>query len=484
MLHDTTSDPSCSFGTQKSVADGKLTDGEDLCEDLEDDVDSIDKRSLAQSPSTWHRIRVALLSPAMWSMVDQIIVSGLRFASTMIVGRFCGPVGLGTYVLAFSIVLAASLSHESLVAKPFQIFSQHVQGAKLRRYNGSTLVQMLCLAILCSLIAAIFGGVFANWKLHETIPEVAFSMVLVLPGVLLWEFMRRQAFSRLRMKAAAIMDGMLAVLQISSLLALGLFGQLTVSRSLLIMGACCVAVSVPVLIWQRRSYRIVKRLLCADAMKNLSFGKWFFAGQLVGLIQAYAVPWMLTFFYSAEATGILMACQTLVLLSNPILLGLANWLNPVAAREFARGGASLLIHLLNRVTVIALVLITPFVMGLWLLGDWLLRLAFGSDFEGYGHLVAITGFTSIGFLLTIIGSSGLGALMRPRMILWGTIAGSLVSILSLPLLTAQFSLTGAAWSLAAGSLIGGSIHIGGCSVLSKNALNTNPKEKFPKVQNP
>jgi O-antigen/teichoic acid export membrane protein len=117
-------------------------------------------------------------------------------------------------------------------------------------------------------------------------------------------------------------------------------------RALILTAISTSLVGVFRLIQQRSRYQFSRRRAGTDMVKNWRFGRWFFAGQIVGLVQSYAVPWILTFFYGPEKTGILMACQTLVLLSNPVLLGLANWLGPATVRAYVSEGINGLNRLL------------------------------------------------------------------------------------------------------------------------------------------
>jgi O-antigen/teichoic acid export membrane protein len=110
-----------------------------------------------------------------------------------------------------------------------------------------------------------------------------------------------------------------------------------------------------------------------------------------------------------------------------------------------------------------------FALMLFLLGEWILVLTFGPDYQGNGHLVAITGITALGFCMTVSGSCGLSAILYPRVILLGTLAGSVVAVATLPLFVSCWDLTGAAWSLAAGSLTSGCIHLFGYWLISKAA---------------
>ncbi|HMP79138.1 MAG TPA: polysaccharide biosynthesis C-terminal domain-containing protein, partial [Pirellulaceae bacterium] len=329
------------------------------------------------------------------------------------------------------------------------------------------LIQLLSLAGFVAVVTLLAALTQSWYSVNPNVCWVILSLTLTMPGILLWEFVRRQAFAMMEMRSAAVLDGCLAVLQLTGLLALGFLGQLTVARALFLIAISSTCVGVVRLLQQRSRFQYSCRLAGLDIRKNWRFGRWFFAGQIVGLAQAYAVPWILTLAYGAEQTGILMACQTLVLLSNPMLLGLANWLGPASVRTYVSDGLAGLNRLLIKVSLLSHGCMVAFAIMLYFLGEWILVLTFGSGYAGYGHLVAITGITALGFSMTVSGSSGLAAIQRPRLIMYGTLVGSIVSVATLPSLVHHWGLTGAAWALAAGSLTTGLIQVLGYVFISK-----------------
>jgi O-antigen/teichoic acid export membrane protein len=412
-----------------------------------------------------------LQSSAGLALLDQVIVSGNRFATTMLVGRFCGPEGLGFYIVAFAVIVAASLSHEALLAKPFQVYSQRMQGKRYRGYTASTLVQVLCLAALASILTLSTGVFLRYWSAPSLVAEVTFALAITLPGVLVWEFVRRQAFARLQMGSAVLIDGASATIQVSTLLCLGWLDALNVFRCLVIIGLTGFLVGSVSLYKQRKLYSFQPKRLWLDTCRNWAFGKWIFAGQLVGLAQAYTVPSLLAFNFGAAATGIVMACQTIVLLSNPLLLGIANWLGPAAAKSYANGGVDDVRRLLNRSAMALFAGSLAFWVGLVIFGELLLELSFGEQYEGYGNLVGITGLSAIGFSLSICGTSGLAAIERPRLIPLGTLIGTGVTLFGFLCLVQSGGLSGAAWSLALGSVTAAAVHMVGMYYSLSNVKN-------------
>jgi len=407
----------------------------------------------------WIAFSALFFAPAALALIDQVIVSGARFATTMIIGRFCGPEGLGFYVVAFAVIVGVGLAHEALLAKPYQVFSQRMSGKRHRGYTASTLAQVAVLASIACCVTILATGILSLSSAQTITVQVTLALTMTLPGVLVWEFVRRQAFARMRMGLAVLIDGALATLQILSLLYLGWLGELSVARGLVAIGVSGASVGLLAIYYQRKSFQFQPRRFCLDTRRNWGFGKWLFAGQMVGLAQAYAVPSLLAYQFGAVSTGIVMACQTIVLLSNPLLLGIANWLGPAAARSYAGGGLAELSRLMRRSAVALFTGMLVFWAGLAWFGELLLVASFGSQYAGYGHLVGITGLSALGFGMSICGTSGLAAIERPRLIPVGALLGTTVTLVGFMLLTGSGELIGAAWALGLGSITSAGVHM-------------------------
>src|SRR3954471_14828370 len=67
------------------------------------------------------------------ALVDQALVSGTRFLTTIIIGRYCGAADLGTYSLAFSLLILGGCFQEAIVTTPYAVLGQ-----RLRRRSRTT----------------------------------------------------------------------------------------------------------------------------------------------------------------------------------------------------------------------------------------------------------------------------------------------------------------------------------------------------------
>ncbi len=141
----------------------------------------------------------------------------------------------------------------------------------------------------------------------------------------------------MKIKTALAIDSIVAVLQLGTLAALAWLELLTAKTTFLTMGVSCLIASIGWLAGSRSAF-IFKTLHASELLpRHWNFGKWLLGGQVVGVFAQWASYWLLAFIASTVETGIFAACMSIVMLSNPLILGMGNILDPRLARAFSDG---------------------------------------------------------------------------------------------------------------------------------------------------
>src|SRR5207302_10185209 len=91
------------------------------------------------APSARRLLRLATRREVL-AVLDQAVVSGASFLTTILIGRAAGPEQLGLYVLGFTWAVLIVSVQESLIAAPYTVFGNRLQGACRAAYAGSVLV--------------------------------------------------------------------------------------------------------------------------------------------------------------------------------------------------------------------------------------------------------------------------------------------------------------------------------------------------------
>ena len=111
------------------------------------------------APSSWSGTRAKpraisydLFSSSALALLDQAVVSGANFTIAVLVGRLCGLAELGAFALGGTILVFAAAVQEALIASPYTVFVQRLDGRTRGLYARSVLQQSGLL--MCSIAIA------------------------------------------------------------------------------------------------------------------------------------------------------------------------------------------------------------------------------------------------------------------------------------------------------------------------------------------
>ncbi len=392
-------------------------------------------------------------SKSILALADQAVVSGASFLTTVLLGRVCGAAELGVSSLGATLVVLIGCVENSLISTPYTVYGNRLEGAARTAYAGSvlaqqgmfTLVEMLCL----SLAAATFS---AGIGMPQFAP-VLWVLVGAIPFISLREFARRMALAHLRTGKALLLDAAVAVVQLGALAGLAVAGWLSAVTAYVVLGLAC---AVAGLIWlraARRDFKVRLDQLPREMRRNWSFGKWVLASQVAASLNAAAVPWLLAIMLDQAATGVFAACLTVVVVSNPLLLGIGNVLGPRAARAFAEGGGRETHRVVRKATLWLGAVMAVFCTLLALVGGAAVSMLYGHQFVGYQQTITVLTLSALVSALGMGAGYGLWAVERSASIFHARLLGLCTTFLTSAYLIHILGVTGAAYGLLAGNLV-------------------------------
>ncbi len=388
------------------------------------------------------------------AILDQAAISGARFLTTVLIGRLCGASALGIYTLGFALVIIGACVQEALLSTPYAIHSPRLQGDAGRAYAGSLLIQHWMLAGLLVAALAVTGALITVGAGPMILAEIIWVLVAIIPFTLLQDCARRYLFAHLRMRTALWLDAGVAIIQIGGLLLLAASSALTIRSACLVLGAGCAIPTVGWLWHSRADFAVRLGQVGGDIRRNLAFGKWVLASQMTGVLRGYAALWILALMHDTTATGAFAAASSIVLVSNPITMGITNLLTPQAARARQRGGVPAVGRVVTRTTLLLAAVIALFCLALTLVGDQVLQLLYGAEFAGHRQLLVVLG---LGLLVRTLGlglDCGLRAIDLPDMNLRAGGANLVVTCILALLLVGNWGSCGVAYSLLIGNTVG------------------------------
>ena len=313
------------------------------------------------------------------ALADQAVVSGSNFLTAVLVGRLCGAEQLGVYALAFTFLVVAVNIQASLVTAPYTFFANHVRGRRRRILAGSSFVH---LGLLMPLVVLAGLGIAVGIGFHPpTIPAVSamVTATCAAPFVLLREYARRLAFAELKMTVALMVDVSAAMLQLAGLLLLWKFDRLSGASAHWMLGLSSAIVG---LVWLIRSWGrsvFIWPKVGPDWCQHWLFGKWVLADQMLAVGAGFTSQWLLGIFLSTAHTGMFVACMNVVQLTNPLIFGLGNLIEPRMSAAVARGGWTAVRRMMHEVSLGLSVLLALMCTGFAIFGNQLVGMLYQDD---------------------------------------------------------------------------------------------------------
>lgn len=388
------------------------------------------------------------------ALVDQFVVSGTNFCTTVIVGRAAGADELGVYALAFALVALVVCAQESLILTPYTIYCHRDHGRGRARYAGSVLMHYAMLAGLVTICLVLGGAGMLAGTGSLRLAGLAWVLAAVVPFALLRDFVRRLAFAHLQIATALVLDLAVAVLQIGGLAGLAVGGGLRADTAYVVMGASCAVPAVAWFISARPGLVVRREQVFGDLRKNWGLGRWIFAALMALMLRLSMVPWLLALILGTRATGVFAACMSVVLFGNPVIQGISNVLGPRAALAFAEGGGIEVRRVVRRATLLLTLAMGLFCGVIILFGGEIIALLYGAEYADYQAIVTVL---AIALLIRAVGMAaynGLRAVERPDVNFKANLLGLATTVALCVWLLGTWGVVGAACGLVAGDLAG------------------------------
>jgi O-antigen/teichoic acid export membrane protein len=412
---------------------------------LETDTVSWAKRGLAQGGLALWSTTTA--RQGVLSLVDQGVVSATNFLTGVIIGRACSKEELGLYMLGFSLILLVTGLQTTLICTPYMVYAPRLKGSAHALYTGSTLLHQLALSVLIVVGLASGAFVVASGVGPVGLGHVMWALVAVSAFIMLRDYARGVCFARLHMKAALLIDGAMAGLQVGGLLLLAHFHLLSASRAYWLVGIASGVVALGWLVANGKVPALSARRAISDFRRNWSFGKWLFLSGLVWTISMNLYPWLLAAFHGTASAGIWAACLGVAAIGNPAVLGVQNFLGPKIAHVYAEEGGRSLRRFVFRASLASALPMSFFGLAMMFWGDRLVTLLYGHQYGGNGSVVAILAWSLAVSAVALSSSRALLAIERADLDFVGNFVGLILMITLGLTLVRSFSILGAALGL-------------------------------------
>jgi len=407
------------------------------------------------SPVPRKRWRAWLAQPsfsqAPLSMIDQTIVSGTSFLTTLVIGRICGAEELGIYSLAFTLIVLATNLQTAVFSTPYTIYANRLNGRARQEYAGSVLLHCLILTAVTSIVLALVAIGMILMRSDYQYVSLIWILVLTMPLVLLREFVRRFAFAHLRISVVLALDIVVSAIQLGGLWLLVVTERVSTNHVYLLMGVACAIAGGGGLAVLKEGFAFRLESVLPELRKSWQLGRWIAATRAMVIVQTYAVYWLLAIAMGTAATGVYTASMTLLLAANPFVIGIGNILEPKAALAIANGGIHQLRSVVWRATQLLGGVMGLFCGLLFFSGGWLVNLLYsGSEYENQGPTVAVLALAVLVNACETGVTHGLRVLERPDLSFKASLLSLGITLVVAMLLIRPLGTLGGACAVLAG----------------------------------
>jgi O-antigen/teichoic acid export membrane protein len=375
------------------------------------------------------------------SLVDQCVVSGGNFLTTLVLARVLRPAEYGAFSLLFLSLFAINTCHTSLVVYPLTLRGASATGRELGEIAGAALTHTLLLSIPLAALLTVVA--FALHRLDLWAP-----MALAM---LLWqvqETARRLLLAALRSRDAILPDMFCFVGQAVVLLWIR-------STDLRVVFLVVAATSLLAACWQFALVRVsLARSFSTDYGRFAwNVGRFALAGNALNMISLQIPGWALILLVSPAAVAGYQSLLNLVGIANPIIFSVSNLLIPAVARVASQGvrdARRTVVHYGIRYTTLLL----PGFALLFVFPHTVMRLVYGaaSPYLGFAPLLRIFVVTFLlQYLATVVGAYE-GGMSRPKTYMWVQIVSTAILLTAGVWLIRSFGVAGAVYAMFLASI--------------------------------
>lgn len=379
-----------------------------------------------------------------WAFADQGIVSGSNVLTGLLLARFLGVNGFGTYSLAWAVLVLVASVHLPLIVGSMMSIGPKQSDQEAPGYYGAVIIQNLAVALAGSVIvmigAEVVGRLMPGWDLRR----LAFPLGLATFATVWQEFFRRFFFTRGRPAAAFAVDAARYVSQIAILLFFFAFvpGIVDAGFALwVVAGAAAVPAAVSLKFLGPIDYRAgVMRTVAA---RHYHTSKWMVMSEPIEWASEYVFMFAAGAFFGTAAVGALRASQNVAAMTNIVFLSLMNVVPTRAAHYLQERGMAAMSGYLRRVTLIAGPATAVVCLVLALAPTFWLRILYGEAFTPYSELVRWWAlYYAVNFFALPL-RAGLRAMEQTRPVFTSRLWAAFFALISAGLLVPWFGLRGA-----------------------------------------
>lgn len=323
-----------------------------------------------------------------WSLADQVLVSGSNFLTGIVLARTLGIEAFGAYVVAQMYLLYANTFQASLVVSPMMsvVPAQHDKAEQLRMIRG--FMGYALLVLLITLVGVLgLAWLLGQFTSHLGIGQLVLPLAVAMGSFQTQDWIRRALYVQTKNRQVFFSDAIAYGGQFGILLWLSLNAALDVDAAL---WAMAVAFSVSALftlpnarLWPDlpRAVQIVKAYSRAS--------RDYFASWQLQWLGSQGVILLGTGMVGPQAAGAIRAAQNLLGPVNVLFQWMDNVIPVRSALRLRDAGRAALVAYLGRIAWMGVLALSLFALILMLVDEPLIVFLYGEEYRPFAVLVVL-----------------------------------------------------------------------------------------------
>lgn len=372
-------------------------------------------------------------SSSVWALVDQAIVSGTTFLTSLLIARALGVEEFGRFALAIVVAVIAQSLHSALITVPLMTIGP-LKTSSRAIYAGAVIAQQAIFSLVAMLVSYI-----ALSQAHFLVPtwqldHLALPIALYISCTLFCELWRHLFYAFSNSRASALLDLGRCGLQTFLLIYYLWWRGTDVSGALYVMAF--VAFLTAASAWSAlKSLAWCKGTFWSVMEEHWHFSKWMLVSALTGSVRDGTIAFATVAMLGLTEVGFLRAAQQLVMAINVPLQGFGKIALARASLAYASSGWYGLVRFIREFVARYTLAIALSLLVLAFIGEWMIVTMYGPSYAGAGYLVSAYAAVMIVYLGRDALSIMVRAVQRPSWEAKSAIAGTVGSLaLLLPLI--------------------------------------------------
>lgn len=323
-----------------------------------------------------------------WSLADQILVSGSNFLTGIVLARTLGIEAFGAYVVAQMYLLYANTFQASLVVSPMMtaVPAQHdkiEQQRLIRGFMGYTLLVLLITLLGVLGLAWLLGQVSP----HLGIRKLALPLAVAMAAFQIQDWIRRALYVQTKNRQVFFSDAIAYGGQLGILVWLSLRAALNVDAALWTMAAAFSLSALFTLVNARLWPDLAAAVQVVKTYSRAS--RDYFASWQLQWLGSQGVILLGTGMVGPQAAGAIRAAQNLLGPVNVLFQWMDNIIPVRSALRLRDAGRAALVAYLGRIAWIGVLALSLFALVLMLVDEPLIVFLYGEEYRPFAILVVL-----------------------------------------------------------------------------------------------